>query len=146
MINYLTKLMLSDSNNITFYLVLSRDYLPSPTPIMSTCEMTWYDMWMRVGPKNVGQIPNAYDSSNLVSNQFWSENTAVQIYFKNSFIFGLGSYFWRKKIKSQEIVLEYFEKAGSVWLFDLRWGPRSRQPYHLVYIWLSARQCIFENL
>jgi hypothetical protein len=64
-----------------------------------------YDMRMRVGPKNVGQVPNAYDRSNLVSNQFWSENTAVQIYFKNNFIFGLGSYFWRKEIKSQETVL-----------------------------------------
>jgi hypothetical protein len=61
---------------------------------------------MRVGPKNVGQVPNAYDSSNWVPNQFWSENTAVQIYFKNSFIFGLSSYFWRKKRKSQETVPE----------------------------------------
>jgi hypothetical protein len=55
--------------------------------------MTCYDTRMRVGPKNVGQVLNAYDSSNLVSNQFWSENIAVQIYFQNSFIFNLGSYF-----------------------------------------------------
>jgi hypothetical protein len=41
-----------------------------------------------------------------VPNQIWSENTAVQIYFKNSFIFNLGSYFWRKKSKSQETVPE----------------------------------------
>jgi hypothetical protein len=33
---------------------------------------------------------------------FGQKNTAFQIYFKNSFIFGLGSYFWRKEIKSQE--------------------------------------------
>jgi hypothetical protein len=91
-------------------------------------------------------LPDAYENSNLVSNQFWSRNITVQIYFKNSFIFGLGSYFWRKKSKSQETVLEYFGKAGAVRLLHLRWGPRSRQPSHLVYIWLSARQCIFENL
>jgi hypothetical protein len=48
-------------------------------------------MRMRVGPKNADQVPNAYDSSDLVSNQFWSENTAVQIYFKINFTFGLGS-------------------------------------------------------
>jgi hypothetical protein len=47
-------------------------------------------MRMRVGPKNVGQVPNEYDSSNWVPNQFWSENTAVQIYFQNSFIFRFG--------------------------------------------------------
>jgi hypothetical protein len=41
-----------------------------------------------------------------MTDQIWSENTAVQIYFKNSFIFGLGSYFWRKEIKSQEAVPE----------------------------------------
>jgi hypothetical protein len=41
-----------------------------------------------------------------VPNQIWSENTAVQIYFKNNFIFGLGSYLWRKEIKSQETVPE----------------------------------------
>jgi hypothetical protein len=41
-----------------------------------------YDMRMRVGPKNAGQVPNAYDSSNLVPNHSWPENTAVQIYFK----------------------------------------------------------------
>jgi hypothetical protein len=68
--------------------------------------MTWYDMRMRVGPKNAGQVPNAYDRSNLIFNQFWSENIAVQIYFKNSFIFGLDSYFWRKKSKSQELIHE----------------------------------------
>jgi hypothetical protein len=39
-------------------------------------------MRMRVGPKNVGQVPNVYDSSNWVPNQFWSKNIAVQIYFK----------------------------------------------------------------
>jgi hypothetical protein len=41
-----------------------------------------------------------------VPNQIWSKNTTVQLYFKNSFIFGLGSYFWRKKSKSQEIIPE----------------------------------------
>jgi hypothetical protein len=51
--------------------------------------MTWYDMQMRVGSKNAGQEPNAYDSSIWVPNQFWSENTAIQIIKKNSFIFGL---------------------------------------------------------
>jgi hypothetical protein len=30
-------------------------------------------MRMRVGPKNAGQVPNAYDRSNSVSNQFWSK-------------------------------------------------------------------------
>jgi hypothetical protein len=64
---------------------------------MSTCDMTCYDMRMWVGPKNVGQVPNAYDSSNLVSNQFWSENTAVQIYFKNSFYFRFGFLFLKKE-------------------------------------------------
>jgi hypothetical protein len=44
------------------------------------------------------------DSSSSVSNQVWSENTAVQIYFKIIFIFDLGSYFWRKKNKSQKTV------------------------------------------
>jgi hypothetical protein len=53
--------------------------------------MTWYDMWMRVGPKNTGQVPNVYDSLILVSNQVCSENTTVQIDFKNIFIFDLGS-------------------------------------------------------
>jgi hypothetical protein len=48
-------------------------------------------MRMRVGPKNAGQVPNAYGNSNWVPNQFWPENTLVQIYFQNSFIFGLGS-------------------------------------------------------
>jgi hypothetical protein len=46
---------------------------------------------MRVGPKNAGQVPNAYESLNLVSNQVWSENIVDQIYLKNIFIFGLGS-------------------------------------------------------
>jgi hypothetical protein len=41
-----------------------------------------------------------------VPNQIWSENITVQIYFKNSFILDLGSYFWRKEIKSQETVPE----------------------------------------
>jgi hypothetical protein len=27
-------------------------------------------------------LPDAYDRSDLVSNHFWSENTAIQIYFK----------------------------------------------------------------
>jgi hypothetical protein len=50
-------------------------------------------------------LPDAYDRSDLDSTNFWSKNTAIQIYFKkNGFIFGLGSYFWRKKIKSQETV------------------------------------------
>jgi hypothetical protein len=81
MIIYLTKLILSDSNNIIliiiiynliikFYLFLSRDYFPSPPAILSTCNMTYYDMRMRVSPKNAGQVPNTYDSSNLVFNQF----------------------------------------------------------------------------
>jgi hypothetical protein len=34
-------------------------------------------------------LPDAYDRSDLVSTNFWSENTAIQIYFKNGFIFGL---------------------------------------------------------
>jgi hypothetical protein len=38
-------------------------------------------------------LPDAYDRSDLVSTNFWSENTAIQIYFKNGFISGLGSYF-----------------------------------------------------
>jgi hypothetical protein len=51
-------------------------------------------------------LPDAYDRSYLVSTNFWSKNTVIQIYFKNDFIFGLDSYFWRKKIKSQETVPE----------------------------------------
>jgi hypothetical protein len=46
-------------------------------------------MRMRVGPKNIGQVPNAYDSSNLVPNQFWSENTTIQIYFKKTVLFSI---------------------------------------------------------
>jgi hypothetical protein len=42
----------------------------------------------------------------LVYIQSLVKNTVYQIYFKNSFIFGSGSYFWRKKIKSQETVPE----------------------------------------
>jgi hypothetical protein len=38
---------------------------------------------MRISPKNAGQIPNTYDSSSLVPNHFLSENTIIQIYFKN---------------------------------------------------------------
>jgi hypothetical protein len=54
-------------------------------------------MQMRVGPKNTSQAPNAYDSSNLVSNQFWSENTAAQIYFKNIFNFQFEFLFLKKE-------------------------------------------------
>jgi hypothetical protein len=86
--------------------LLSQDYFPSSTPIPYTCNMIWYDMRMRVGLKNADQITGCNDSSSLVSNQVWSQNTTVQIYFKNIFIFCLGSYFWRKKSKSQETVPE----------------------------------------
>jgi hypothetical protein len=78
--------------------------------------------------------------------QIWSENTAVQIYFKNNFIFGLGFYFWRKKSKSQKTVHEYFGKVGTVCSFGLRWSPRFRQSSHPECTWLSIRQDIFENL
>jgi hypothetical protein len=63
-------------------------------------------MWMRVGLKNAGQFIGCNDNSSLVSNQVWSENASVQIYFKNIFIFGLDSYFWIKKSKFQETVPE----------------------------------------
>jgi hypothetical protein len=78
-------------------MILSRDYLPSPTLILSTCDITCYDMRMWVGPKNTGQVPNAYDSSNSVSNQFWSENTAVQIYLKKKFYFQFGFLFLKTR-------------------------------------------------
>jgi hypothetical protein len=32
----------------------------------------------------------------------WSENIAIQVIFENILFLGLGSYFWRKKNKSQE--------------------------------------------
>jgi hypothetical protein len=38
---------------------------------------------MRVDSKNTGQVSNTYDSLKLISNQVWSENIAVQTYFKN---------------------------------------------------------------
>jgi hypothetical protein len=57
-------------------------------------------MRMQVGPKNVGQVPNTYDSSNLVPNQFWSENTAIQIYFKKQFYFQFEFLILKKKKSS----------------------------------------------
>jgi hypothetical protein len=59
--------------------------------------MIWHDMQMRVSPKNAGQVLNAYDNSNLVSNQVCSENTAVQIYFKNIFYFQFGFLILKKE-------------------------------------------------
>jgi hypothetical protein len=39
-------------------------------------------MRMRVGPKNAGQLPDAYDSSNLVPNHFWSETPQFRFILK----------------------------------------------------------------
>jgi hypothetical protein len=36
-------------------------------------------------------LSDAYDRSDLVSNHFLPETTAIQIYFKNILFFGLGS-------------------------------------------------------
>jgi hypothetical protein len=48
---------------------------------------------MQVGPKDAGQVPYAMTVQVSVSNQVWSENTTIQVIFKNSLFFELGSYF-----------------------------------------------------
>jgi hypothetical protein len=97
--------------------------------------------------KMLVNLPDVYDSSNLVSNQFGSENTAIQIYFKSIFIFGLGSYFWRRENKFQETVPEN-SLARSVALDFLVSGGSHDLVSHLI---LSVLVCQlvkinFENL
>jgi hypothetical protein len=47
-------------------------------------------MQMRADPKYAGQLPIAYDNSDLVSNQGLVKNTVVQFILKNIFIFDFG--------------------------------------------------------
>jgi hypothetical protein len=52
---------------------------------------------MRVGPKDAGQLPNAYDNSDLVSNQGLVKNTVVQFIYKDIFIFGFEFLFLKRE-------------------------------------------------
>jgi hypothetical protein len=61
-------------------------------------------MRMQVGLKYAGQLPYAMTVQFGSLIIIWSENTTIQVYLKKKF--GLSSYFWRKKIKSQETVPE----------------------------------------
>jgi hypothetical protein len=56
-------------------------------------------MQMRVCPKDVGQLSNAYDNSVLVSNQSLVKDTVVQFIFKNIFIFDFGFLFLKRENK-----------------------------------------------
>jgi hypothetical protein len=87
-------------------MILYQDYFSSHTPILSTCNIIWYDMQMWVCPKNTGQFTGCNDGSIQVSKQCLIGKIPQFNYFKNSFIFGLSSYFWRKKTKFQELIPE----------------------------------------
>jgi hypothetical protein len=54
-------------------------------------------MRMQVGPKDAGQLSNAYDNLDLVSNQGLIKNTAIQFIFKHIFSFDFGFLFLKRE-------------------------------------------------
>jgi hypothetical protein len=52
---------------------------------------------MQVGPKDTDQLSDAYNNSDLASNQGLDKNIAVQFIFKNIFIFYFGYLFLKRE-------------------------------------------------
>jgi hypothetical protein len=52
---------------------------------------------MQVGPKDTDQLSDAYNNSDLASNQGLDKNIAVQFIFKNIFIFDFGYLFLKRE-------------------------------------------------
>jgi hypothetical protein len=96
-------------------LILSRDYFPSPTPILYTCNMTCYDKRMRVGPKHASQFIGCNDISNWVSKQCLIRKYRSSVILKIVLFFNLGSYIWRKK-----------KQISGIRTWECWWGSRSR--------------------
>jgi hypothetical protein len=100
---------------IQFYLIQSRNYFPNPTPILSICNMTCYDMQMRVGPKNAGQFIRCYDGLIRVFKQCLVRKYRSSDLFKKYLYFRFGF-----------LILKKEKQIPGNHNWECWWGSRSR--------------------